>query len=58
MGKVSILTHFSLKPGCEDYYLLDQAVKEFEQGVDSILTDFVRLPELDASFDEPDGITS
>ena len=38
-GKVSSLTHFPLKPGCEDYAFLDQAVADFEQGLDSILTD-------------------
>ena len=30
MGKVSYLTHFSLKAGCEDYSFLDQAVKDSE----------------------------
>ena len=34
-GKVSSLTHFSLEPGCEDYAFLDQAVADFEQGLDS-----------------------
>ena len=38
-GKVSSLTHFPLEPGCEDYAFLDQAVGDFEQGLDSILTD-------------------
>ena len=28
-GKVSILTHFPLKPVCEDYSILDQAVEDF-----------------------------
>ena len=38
MGMMSSLTHFSLEPGCEDYSFLDQAVADFEQGLDSILT--------------------
>ena len=38
-GKVSSLTYFPLEPGCEDYAFLDQAVADFEQGLDSILTD-------------------
>ena len=37
-GKVSSLTHFPLEPGCEDYAFLDQAVTDFKQGLDSILT--------------------
>ena len=38
-GKVSSLTYFPLEPGCEDYAFLDQAVADFKQGLDSILTD-------------------
>ena len=38
-GKVSSLTHFPLEPGCDDYSFLDQGVADFEQGLDSILTD-------------------
>ena len=57
-GKVSSLTHFLLEPGCEDYSFLDQAVAEFEQGLDFILTDFIETPELDTSLDEPDAVTS
>ena len=38
-GKVSSLTHFPLEPGCEDYAFLNQAVADFEQGLDSILID-------------------
>ena len=57
-GKVSSLTHFPLEPGCEDYAFLDQAVADFEQGLDSILTDSLKTPELDTSLDEPDVITS
>ena len=39
-------------------FLFDQAVADFEQGLTSILTDSVVTPELDASFEEPDGIAS
>ena len=51
-GKVSSLTHFLLEPGCEDYAFLDQAVADFEQGLDSILTDSLETPELDTSLQE------
>ena len=51
IGKVSSLTHFPLEPGCEDYSFLDQAVADFEQGLDSILTNFLETPELDTSLD-------
>ena len=57
-GKVSSLTHFPLEPGCKDYTILDQAIVDFEQGLDSILTDSLKTLELDTSFDEPDVITS
>ena len=57
-GKVSSLTHFPLEPGCEDYAFLDQAVADFEKGLDSILTDSLETWELDTSLEEPDGITS
>ena len=56
-GKVSSLTHFPLEPGCEDYAFLDQAVAEFKQGLDSILTDSLDTG-LDTSLDEPDAIAS
>ena len=56
--KVSSLTHFPLEPGCEDYAFLDQAVADFEQGLDSILTDSLKTLVLDTSLDEPDVITS
>ena len=45
----------SLELGCEDYSFLDQAVADFEQGLDSILTDSIEAPELDMSLDEPDA---
>ena len=57
-GKVSSLTHFLLEPGCEDYAFLDQAVADFEQGLDSILTDSLETPDLDTSLQESDAITS
>ena len=57
-GKMSSLTHFSLEPECEDYAFLDQAVADFEQDLDSILTDSLKTLELDISLDEPDAITS
>ena len=37
---------------------LDQAVADFEQGLDSILTDSLETPEMDTYLDEPDVITS
>ena len=37
---------------------MDQAVADFEQGLDSILTDSLKTPELDTSLEEPDAITS
>ena len=55
---MSSLTHFPLEPGCEDYTFLDQTVADFEQGLDSILTDLLETPELDTSLDEPNVITS
>ena len=57
-GKVSSLTHFPLEPGCEDYAFLDQAATDFDQGLDSILTDSLETPELDTCLEEPDAITS
>ena len=46
-GQVSSFTHFQLELGCEDYSFLDQAVVDFEQGVDSIHTDSINMLELD-----------
>ena len=57
-GKVFSLTHCPLELGCEDYSFLDQAVAEFEQGLDSILANSLETPELDTSLAEPDAITS
>ena len=55
---MSSLTHFSLEPGCEDYSLLDQAVVDSEQGLDSILIESIETLELDALFVEPSGVPS
>ena len=57
-GKLASPTYFPLELECEDYSFLDQAVADFEQGLDSILTDSLEAPELDTSLDEPDAITS
>ena len=57
-GKVLSLTHFPLEPGCEDYAFLDQAVTDFKQGLDSILTDSLETPELETSLEELDAISS
>ena len=57
-GKVSSLIHFHVGPGCEDSSILDQVMADFEQGLDSILTNFLETPELDASLDEHDAIPS
>ena len=57
-GKVASLTHFPLEPGCEDYAFLDQAVPDFEQGLDSILTNSLETLDLDTSLQESDAITS
>ena len=58
MGKVSSFTHFPLELDCEDYSLLQQAVADFEQDLDSVLTDSIKTLDLEASFEEPDVITS
>ena len=57
-GKVLSLTHFPLELGCEDYSFLNQAVADFEQGLDCILTNSPETPELDTSLDESDAIPS
>ena len=41
-GKLSSLTHFLLEPDCEDYSFQNQAMTDFEQGLDSILTKSLR----------------
>ena len=58
MGMVSSLNHFPLEPGCKDYSFLDQGVAEFEQGLDSILTDSIERLELATSMDELGVFTS
>ena len=57
-GKLSSLPLFPLEPGCEDYSFLGQATVDFEQGMDSILTNSLETRELDASLDKPDAIPS
>ena len=37
---------------------MDQAVVDVEPGLDSILTESIETLELDASFEEPDVVTS
>ena len=54
--KVLTLTLFPLEAGCKDDSFLDQKVKDFENGHDSILTDSTKTPELDAPIDEADVI--
>ena len=56
IGKVSSLTHFPLKPGCEDYSMLDQEVEDLEHYLDSVLKSSVHTPELDTSFDKADAL--
>ena len=52
------INHFPLEPGCEDYTFLGQAVADFKQGLESILTDSLETSALDTSLEEPDTITS
>ena len=47
-----------LELGCEDYTYLDQAVKNIERGLYSLLVDSIEAPKLEMSFDEPDAIMS
>ena len=58
MDKLSSLTHFPHEPGCEEYSFLDQAIWDFEEGFDSILTDSARTLGLNTFLDEHDVITS
>ena len=58
MGKVSSLTHFPLEPGWGDYSFLYQAMADFEQGLDFILSDSIETLELDISFEKPYGVPS
>ena len=55
---VSSLTHLPCEPRFEDHSFLDQEIANFEQGMDSILTDSIEALKLDTSLDEPDVITS
>ena len=52
------LSTLYLNQGVRDYSFLDQAVTDFEKGLDSILIDSIKTQELDTSFNEPDVITS
>ena len=54
---MSILPHFPLELGCEDYSFLDQAVEDFEHVLGSFFTDFVDRLELDVSLDEADAVS-
>ena len=56
--KMSSVSHFPLEPGCEDYTFLDQAVADFEQGLNSILTVSIETLEFGTSLDGPHAITS
>ena len=51
--KVSTLIHFPLEPG--SFWM---STLKTEQGLDSVLTDSIDTPELDASFDEADAMPS
>ena len=57
MSKVSTLTHFPLEQGYEDYSFLDQVVEDLHN-LDSILTYFIKTPEMDASFNEAKSVSS
>ena len=57
-AKLSSLTHFQLEPVCGDCLFLHKALADFEQDLDSILTDSIKMLELDASFVEPGGVPS
>ena len=46
------------EPGCEEYSLLGQAVADLEHSLESILTDSIKVPKVDASFNESDIMTS
>ena len=58
MGKASALTHFALEPGCDNNSFFDQAVADFEHGLDSICTNSVVMLNQDACINEPDTVTS
>ena len=56
--KVSKLIHFPLELWCKDYSFLDLTDQDFEIGLDPILTNYVKTPEMDASFHEADTMPS
>ena len=41
-GKLSTLTHFSPEPQCKGYSFFDQAVADFECGLDFIFTNCIK----------------
>ena len=41
-----------------DFSFLDQAVEDFGHGLDSILMDSIDTPELEASYNEAEAVTS
>ena len=56
MGKLSTLIHLPLEQICEDYSFFDQAVEDFEHGLDSIFTNSIDIPELNASLNDTDAV--
>ena len=58
MVKISKLIYFPLEPGCEDYSFLDQAVKGFGHGLNSILTDYINTSELDTALHGTDAMST
>ena len=55
-SRCSVWTHFSLQPGCEDYYFIDKTVAE--HGFNSVLTNTSERPKVDICFDKFDATTS
>ena len=53
---VNINPYPTWTPGCDAYSFLSQAGADIEDGLDSILTDFIKTPELDVSLHKPDAI--
>ena len=55
---MSTLSHFLLDPGCEDYWFFPsgQGIADFQHDLDSTPTTPIETLELDASFDESDGV--
>ena len=57
MGKVYI-NPLPTQLCCEAYSFFDQTVVDFENYIDSIITDSENTPEVDASYDEADAMPS